>query len=262
MKKIITLIIFLLSILRPNVYADNYDMRELVPKDIQTSVSGEKLFYKNIKYDNGTFTMEYIRNNTYEDLAATVTIIVFDKDKLSIGVINYCDKDKVIASKTNFKDIVISTDSGSFAKGKSYKDIEFYAVYNENTTCKQNNYSDYFGKKIEDIGTINHYDVNENTDADYLIYILGAVGVVIFGLFLYKFLFTNSFRDMNGDDTRKAYEKVNEENLLAKEAKDRDVQAAVKKQKEAEAKVKEKEHNEIYGESTKTEGNDLENMYK
>lgn len=261
MKKILLLIIFMLSLLMPNVYADDYDIREVVPKNIQTSISGEKLFYKNITYDNGVISMEYIRNNSYEDLYATVTMIVFDKDKLSIGVINYCDKDKPIPGKTNYKDIKINVADYKMASGSSVKDIEYYAVLNENITCKQNDYSDYYGKKIEDIGSINHYDVNANTDAGYLVYMLVGVGVVILFLFLYKFLFTSSYQNMDGEDYRKAFKQVNEENLMVKEAKDRDVQAAVKKQKEEEDKKKKEEHDQIY-KNNNNDGNELEDMYK
>ena len=260
MKRILLLIILMLSLLMPDVYADNYDLREVVPKDIQTSVDGEKLFYKNIKYDNGIITMDYIRNNTYEELKPTVTIILFDKDKLSIGVVNYCDQGVIIPSKTNHKDIKINASDYKFAKGSSIKDVEYYAVYNENTSCKQNDYADYYGKKIEDIGTIDHYDVNANTNANYLIYIVVVLGAGLLFLFVYKFVFTNEYRDMNGDDTRKAYEKVNEENLIAKEARDKDAEAARNKQKAEEAKAKAKQNAEIYVDNS--EGNDLENMYK
>ena len=52
MKKVVILFLTLLGIMAP-VKAANYEIRELIPEGVQTTIRGETFLYKNFIYQEG-----------------------------------------------------------------------------------------------------------------------------------------------------------------------------------------------------------------
>ena len=103
MKRIFKSLIILIALLiTVPVNAANYEVKELIPVNVETSVFTDHFSYSGFYYNdnemedkslkNNFIIFKGIRNITKEDRPVTVTIGLFDKDEKNIGTINYCSK--------------------------------------------------------------------------------------------------------------------------------------------------------------------------
>lgn len=268
MKRYICLIIlFLTIILVKNVNAANYELKELIPIGTKTTIVTKHFSYKQIVYDNakGNDKIHFtgIKNIYVEELPISISIALFDKNKKNIGVVNYCAKESKILQPKEEIEFDIKIKKTNLGEKNTIKDIKYISVLEDNYTCKTGGSTNYLGKKIDDIGK---YQDGELSDSSKLaVQIIGTIAAVIVVLFLYQFLFTNKFNNMDGNDVRnllKDYKndeaRANTFSLPDDHAEMPDGITIVNKSKSAEMADKEAEENE----KSNRKDNDLMNMYK
>lgn len=212
MKKNISLFILVItlvcSFLGPNVYAANYEMKELIPAGTKTTVKGEYLLYKDIYYESGFINFSKIRNNSKIDRKITIAVGLFDEDRKNIGVVFYCT-DEELSPKEETSSYKIDVKGSYMAPDKGHKDIKYISVLNDNATCRKDGSQDYIGQTVEEIGLPKNTQINDS--AKLLLNILtGVVGVLVL-LFFYKMFFTTAYDNMDGDDVRQGYAYINSE---------------------------------------------------
>ncbi len=276
MKKIITIITILAAtLLTIPVHAANYEMRELIPVDTKTTIVTEHFSYQDFYYNDNKMEASTLKNNfiifgnikniSDEELPVSISVGLFDADKKNIGIVNYCstfDKVSVVAGTIlkpeEEKTYVIEVNKKYLPEDKSVNDIKYIAILSENINCRVTGSQEFIGKKVEDI-KIGKTSLLENSTTKLflkIITVLIGVGIIIF---LYKFLFTNSFRNFDGDDVRREFVYKNKQ--LAKERENNPPE--IKEQKPLSAKsneVKTQELNE--NKNSNKEGTDLHNLYK
>ena len=272
MKKIIySLSIFILSIIVLPVQAANYELRELIPVNTETTITTDNFSYRDFYYNNNEKENNYIifksiKNISDKELPVSISVAFFDKDKKNIGIINYCStKDEtsvvsntVLKSKEE-KSFVIEVNKKILADKKAVKDIRYISVLSENINCNNNIILDSAGKKVDDIGKTSPNIFREGK-VSLLLLSLGFIAFVLIILFLYKFLFTTAYTNFNGDDIRQGYKKYNKELKEKREYEERVNPKPVKKP--IKTKSDEIIQQEEKAAKEDKSGTDLHNLYK
>ncbi len=258
MKKIVKLIsVLLLVVLSTNVYAANYELKELIPTGIETTIVTNNFSYRTFSYDGeGYIKFKSIKNLKEEELPLSFSIAFFDEKKKNIGTMNYCNKDNKFAGKEE-KPISISITQEYLASG-SVKDIKYIAMLDDNITCKTEGKDYYLGQTVEEIG----YAKNNTLDRDSTLFlkVIGVVGGVVLLIFIYNFMFTNSYENMDGDDVRTGYRKYNKK--LAAEREEELKRNPPKPKEKVKTKTDEVLHQEEAAKNEDKDGTDLHNFYK
>lgn len=274
MMKKITVAFFLLILLITPVKAANYQLRELIPVDVSTTIVTDNFSYQDFYYNNNELEAEALRNNfiifkniknlTDKDLPVSISIGLFDAKKENIGIINYCstnDKTSAVAETVlkskEEKSYVIEVNKKYLAPKTTVEDIKYIAVLSDNINCRTKGSLDYVGERVENIGKFKRDYLGD--DAKLLVIIVEVIALAIFLVFLYKFLFTNAFRNFDGKDIRQEYARIN------KELKEKRENALPKPKKPVEeskknSKIIEQEHTE--DNKKNSEQTDLHNLYK
>lgn len=196
-----------------NVYAANYNMKELIPVDTKTTIVSKNFSYKKFYYAKNTNLDEKDGNTNYiiftgiknisnNDLPISISIALFDQNKKNIGTINYCSKDNVLSSKEE-RTYSIKVENDYLQEEKSSNDVKYISVLSDNKNCTTGGSKDFIGKTINEIGQIKNTELD--SDSKLFISIIAIVVGIIIITFLYNFLFTNSFNNMDGEDTRKGF---------------------------------------------------------
>lgn len=255
MKRIIPLIILLITVFFLPVKAANYTMKELIPNNIETTIRGESLLYKNIKYDNGVIYISNIKNLSNSERNITITVALFNEKKENIGTIFLCDSETLLP-ETEKKDYKIEITTNIISEENTPQDIKYISVLSENTLCEKYSSSIYVGQTIEEIGKLDNSIFTK--DAKVLLKVIQAIVIILIGIFIYKFLFTNKYSNMNSDDTRRDFKKLNKK--LAQEREEQELEQGtppeVKTTKSQE--IIEKEQSE----ASKKGDSDLHNFYQ
>ena len=260
MKKYIKLLIILLLVgITLPVKAANYAFKELIPQDKTTTIRGNTFLYKNLTYQNGVVKFELIKNNSKEKKPLSVSIGLFDEKGKNIGIINYCSAEQALNSKEEKENFIIDINGASMESGKTYKDIKYISILGENSTCRLGGSQEFIGQTVEEIGMARN---NQLTSSELLIVnIFKVILVALVLLFIYKFLFTGAYRNMDGEDVRQEYAYINKE--LRKE-REQELKRNPPKPKEPK-KVKSDEiieQERIQNEKDKADDSDLHHMYK
>lgn len=220
MKRILLLItIISIVMLSIEVKAANYELKELIPTNKETTIVTNNFSYKGIYFNNEdikdtNLIFKGIKNLTEENIPISISVGLFDENKKNIGTINYCStndnksfiKDKGLNSKEEIS-YAIKIDSKYLAPKKTIKDVKYIAILHDNINCRTNGSQDYIGKKVEQIGTSTSSEIDDNTQM--LLTIVELLAAIIFLVFIYKFLFTNAFRNFDGEDVRQEYSYIN-----------------------------------------------------
>lgn len=218
MKKylVIILILFGVLLLPKNVMAQNYGIRELIPVGVKNTLVSHNFSYKNFYYnkdsktgiDRHTIYFKGIKNLSDEEKPISISIGLFGKNRRNIGTINYCGREdrKVLKSKEE-KEFSIRVDNRYIREENVLDDIYYIAILGDNVSCNVEGSLNYIGQTVEEIG----YKKNTTLDVETerLLKVLTVVGAVIVAIFLYKFLFTNSYQNFDGDDTRREFKNIN-----------------------------------------------------
>ena len=256
MKKIVKiLVVLLLLVVTKNVYAANYQIRELIPVKIKTTVVTKNFSYRRFQYNDGKIEFEGIKNLTDKDIPITISIGLFNKDKKNIGTINYCDY--TISNKEEVKyDIDVTKDY--LGKDYSISDIKYISVLGDNINCRTDGSDEFIGQTVEEIGYAKNNTLDSKTELT--LKILGTLGGLLLLLFLYKFLFTRNYENIDGSDVRQGYKRVNED---LKKEREEELRRNPPKPKEVK-KVKTDEVLKQEEEASKEDksSTDLHNLYK
>ena len=259
MKKVFLGILLIVSMLTINVKAANYEFKELMPVDIKTTMVTNNFSYRNFGYDTTTdsVTFEHIKNLSDKELPISISIAFFDENKRNLGVMNFCSKDDMLNSKEE-KEYSIKIEKQDVAEGKNVKDIKYIAIITDNINCNTERYFDYVGYTVDYIGMPKNNTLDEKTNR--LILVMSIVGGVLLILFLYNFLFTNAYQNMDGDDVRIGYRKYNKQ--LAKERKEELKRNPPKPKEFTKVKTDEVIAQEERAKNEDKSGTDLHNLYK
>lgn len=258
MKKIIIGVLVLLGMIVP-VKAADYEIRELIPEGIKTSVRGERFIYSNILYENGIIRIGRVRNKTDEDHNLSISIGLFDKGGKNIGTINYCPENTTVSTKKAVDDIMIDVKNTYMEKGKNHKDIHYISVIGENMNCRTDGALENVGQTVDQIGMPKNNVLTEYQEM--LLKIVFVIAALLLALFVYRFVFTNQYQNMDGTDVRQEYAYINKQ-LRTK----RDIDAklnppqpkVVKTHKTKDILKQEKEQNEKAGQDDA----DIYRLYK
>lgn len=277
MKRIIFFItILVITLVSQNVYAANYNIKELIPVNNHTTIGTNNFRYIDFYYNDNEMEADGLKNNfiifskiknvSDEKKAVTVSIGLFDKDKKNIGMINYCstkDKTSVVAgtelNPDEEKSYVIEVNKKYLADKKTVKDIEYISILSDNPNCTTGSSLDFVGQTVDEIGQIKNTGLSD--DAELLIKILTGIGVVAIIIFVYNFMFSTRYKNFNGEDVRQEYSYINKE-LEAKRKYDAiHNPTPPKKVKEVKTQgVKAQEERE--NSNANKESSDLHNFYK
>ena len=208
MKKILIGILVLLGMIVP-VKAADYEIRELIPVGVTTTVRGERFVYKDFQYQNGLITIGKVINNREETYNLSISIGLFDKNDKNIGTIHYCPENTPVKSKESVDNVTIDVKSSYMESGKNHKDIHHVSVIGENTTCRVDGAKDYLGQTVEEIGMPKNNTFSD--DELMLLKIIMVLVIALVALFVYKFVFTTAYRNMDGTDVRQEYAYINKE---------------------------------------------------
>lgn len=206
MKKRILKIIFIVVITlisAVKVKAMGYDFKELIPKDKIITIRGDYFLYKDVKLNNDKINIASIKNISKENHAITLSIAFFDNNKDNIGIINYCSTTDALNPQREVFNYNIKIDSEKLADNKTISDIKYISILSENSTCRLGGSKEFIGKKVEDINVIENDSITDSTKL--LINILKVIAICLFILFIYKYLFTSAYQNIDGNDTRKFY---------------------------------------------------------
>ena len=239
-----------------NVGAANYELNELIPIKIKTSITTDIFSYRSFSYEDGVIYFDTVKNLSNEERPFTISIGLFNKKERNIGTINYCSSEKLASKEERSYQINVTNDY--LGDEYSNKDIAYIVVFSDNKNCTTDNKDMFLGETLKEVLVGKNNTLDSKTE--FLLQILTVIGVILVLLFLYKFLFTNAFQNMDGDDIRTGYKKYNKELQLKRE-----YEARVNPPKPKE-KVKTKTDKVLYQEEqAKNEdksGTDLHNMYK
>ena len=208
MKKIGKLLgIILLLLCSLNVNAANYELKELIPKKIETTIVTKHFSYRSFYYDGeGYINFKSIKNISDEELPISITIALFGKDKKNVGTIFYCSSENKLVAKEE-KSFSIPVSKAYLEKGKNVKDIQYISVLDENINCRTEGSDYYIGQTVEEIGQAKNTSIGRNAKIFFIV--IGVVGGLILLLFILDYMFTSAYENMDGDDVRIGYRKYN-----------------------------------------------------
>lgn len=225
MKKFVFLIVLLL--LPVMVYAEDYDVKTLIPVDTKVSVKTENFDYNNFVYSskvddkgNGLITFESIKNNTVTKQPISINILLFDEGKKNIGFLTYCtnrdyDHNYSQLNGNESRNFSINVVSKYFVDDMSSKDVKYISVLDENKYCQIGGYDKYKGLTLEEI--VNGpekevtgiekliLDIQEKGIMSTIVFVLvGLIGLVILIMIIsaiLKKIKDNKYRKVKVDNT-------------------------------------------------------------
>lgn len=207
MKRLVKVIFILLICLSiRDVYAENYKIKELIPYNVETNIHTNNFSYKGISFDDKGIHIKGVKNLTDEEIPISISVGLFNKKGRNIGVINYCDLG--IKSKDELA-FYVGYDKEYLGKDVKIEDIKYIAVLGDNITCKTKGSRDFIGQSVDKMG-IAHKDKFDN-QTELLLSILTILGGAFIVLIIYKLLFTNKYKNIDGDVVRKSYDEINKE---------------------------------------------------
>ena len=169
MKKkfiIITLICCLFSYI--DVYAADakeYSLMELIPVEETASVSTEIFDYKRFKYETdipnetyGVLEFDSVYNKTRFEKPISVSVLLFNEDKINIGLVNYCSTKDLsgeyaqlkVGAKSSTK-FTIYIDRNYFTGNYIRSDVKYIAIVDSNEKCYIGEENKYAGLTMADI---------------------------------------------------------------------------------------------------------------
>lgn len=275
MKKVFYVILLLMGLSTIKVNAANYQLKELIPLDTKTTIVTNNFSYKDFYYNNNELEAKNLHNNfiifsgiknlTDQTIPVSMSVAVFDKNKKNLSVINYCStKDKTsvtagtVLKPNEEKSYVLEVAKKNLPDKKTVEDIKYFAILSDNSNCNSNTSFDYVGYSIEDINMGKNTTIDK--DSMLLIQILTILGVILLIIFIYKFLFTGSYRNFDGEDVRTGYKNYNKE---LKEEREKELKEHPPVEKEP-VKVKSDEviAQEEQAKHEDKSSTDLHNLYK
>ena len=198
----------------PKVKAAHYEVRELIPIEVETTVVTSVFSYKNLMYFDGKVQFAGIKNLTHETHPVTISIGLFNKDKKNIGTINFCSADTLDGKEE--RAYVIRVGEEYLGTTSTIADIKYISILGDNDKCRTSGSTENLGQTVEEIGMAKNGQLD--TKASLLVNVMIVLGVIVVGIFLYSALFTKSYQNMDGNQVRKGYNKINKKMRERREA--------------------------------------------
>ena len=166
MKKRFNIILILIIMFSPIfVFAQDYQVKQLIPVDSEATVNTDKFNYQGFKYNstldskgNTKITFNSIQNNMHTSQAVSINVLLFGEDQKNIGIVTYCSNKDYGNTYEGFKlrdgqsaPFSINVVSKYFIDGKSPRDVKYIAVLDENKYCRVGGYDNYAGLTIDEI---------------------------------------------------------------------------------------------------------------
>lgn len=260
-KKILILIAMLAIV---PVQAANYEIKELIPVDIETTIVTKNFSYKEFYYNKNNsakaekdyINFKEIKNLTDTEEPISITVAFFNKDRKNIGTMNYCSDKKLQAHESIAYSIEITEDY--LGKGYSRDEIKYISVLSDNKNCRTTGKDEFIGQTVEEIGMTKNTGLDSH--AQLMVQFFSVIGIALFALFLYKFLFTSAYQNVDGQETRKGFEKLNKD--LAKKRREELRKNPPKPKEPKKIKTDEVLAQEEAAKYEDKDGTDLHNLYK
>ena len=205
-NKIVFFLAVIVSFFTINVNAE--ELNTLYPVDSVISIQTKNFSYSEMKFNSGVkdrngypvISFGSITNNSKstKPIPISIDILMFDSSQKNIGFITYCsEKDldtdysgAVIRQKESLP-FNLSIVKKYFVKEKSYSDVAYFSVLDDNEYCKVGAYDKYEGLTYEEIK--NGITKTEKSPADNindLMFSLGAgVGFIVVFIFILLFVY-------------------------------------------------------------------------
>ena len=203
-NKIVFFLAVIVSFFTINVNAE--ELNTLYPVDSVISIQTKNFSYSEMKFNSGVkdrngypvISFGSITNNSKstKPIPISIDILMFDSSQKNIGFITYCSEKDL---DTDYSGAVIRQNESLpfnlsivkkyFVKEKSYSDVAYFSVLDDNEYCKVGAYDKYEGLTYEEIK--NGITKTEKSPADKindLIFSLGA-GVSFIVVFIFILLF-------------------------------------------------------------------------
>ena len=165
-KKVVLFLFFLFTFFCVfPVNAEEYKVKELIPADSLATVNTEKFNYQDFMYNSqvdskgfAVVSFNSIQNNTISKIAVSVNMLLFDENRINIGLLSYCTDKDIESDYNGFKlsgkqasPFSIRVTNRYFAEGKAPKDVRYIAIFDENKYCHIGGYTNYAGLTLEEI---------------------------------------------------------------------------------------------------------------
>lgn len=203
-NKIVFFLAVIVSFFTINVNAE--ELNTLYPVDSVISIQTKNFSYNEMKFNSGLkdkngypiISFGSITNNSKstKPIPISIDILMFDSSQKNIGFITYCSEKDL---DTDYSGAVIRQNESLpfnlsivkkyFVKEKSYSDVAYFSVLDDNEYCKVGAYDKYEGLTFEEIN--NGITKTEKSPADKindLVFSLGA-GVGFIAVFIFILLF-------------------------------------------------------------------------
>lgn len=203
-NKIVFFLAVIVSFFTINVNAE--ELNTLYPVDSVISIQTKNFSYNEMKFNSGVkdrngypvISFGSITNNSKstKPIPISIDILMFDSSQKNIGFITYCSEKDL---DTDYSGAVIRQNESLpfnlsivkkyFVKEKSYSDVAYFSVLDDNEYCKVGAYDKYEGLTFEEIN--NGITKTEKSPADKindLVFSLGA-GVGFIAVFIFILLF-------------------------------------------------------------------------
>lgn len=205
-NKIVFFLAVIVSFFTINVNAE--ELNTLYPVDSVISIQTKNFSYKEMKFNSGVkdrngypvISFGSITNNSKstKPIPISIDILMFDSSQKNIGFITYCSEKDL---DTDYSGAVIRQNESLpfnlsivkkyFVKEKSYSDVAYFSVLDDNEYCKVGAYDKYEGLTYEEIK--NGITKTEKSPADNinnLVFSLGAgVGFIVVFIFILLFVY-------------------------------------------------------------------------
>ena len=205
-NKIVFFLAVIVSFFTINVNAE--ELNTLYPVDSVISIQTKNFSYSEMKFNSGVkdrngypvISFGSITNNSKstKPIPISIDILMFDSSQKNIGFITYCsEKDldtdysgAVIRQKESLP-FNLSIVKKYFVKEKSYSDVAYFSVLDDNEYCKVGAYDKYEGLTYEEIKNgITKTEKSPADKIDDLVFSLSAgVGFIVVFIFILLFVY-------------------------------------------------------------------------
>ena len=259
MKKALKILIITIVLITSKANAANYNLKELIPVNTETTIVTNNFSYKNFYYNVANHSIDFsrIKNLTDKELPISISIGLFGNNKKNLSIINYCSKEEILKSKEE-KDLKIKVTSEDLPDDITLEDVKYIAVLGDNINCRTTGNGEFTGQKVEEIGKIKNTTLDKQTEL--FLQIFTVIGIFLIILFLYKFLFTTAYQNTDGNSIRRGYKKYNKKIKKEREEELRKNPPPVKEVKKI--KTDEILEQEEQAKNEDKSGTDLHNLYK
>lgn len=172
MKKIFSFIILLcVFFVYDNVYAAN--SIDLIPSNEVYSVDMDHFYYSDVSFspDSKSFKINQVKNKNDKASYLGVSILLFDENSVNIGFISYCTGKDLDGEYAQFRanpgalsPLAIDVKDRYFVGDHGVYDVAYYALLDDNYSCRSIDSNKYEGLTIEEIreGKVSS-NYNDNT---------------------------------------------------------------------------------------------------